>query len=49
MVNSQAVNVRRTLEELKKKWKDLLAKAKKDASAQKHPPIGGTSVAGVAI
>ena len=29
--------------EVKKKWKDLLSKAKKDASPQKNPPTGGGS------
>ena len=29
------------LEEVKKKLKDLLAKARKVASGQKHPPTGG--------
>ena len=40
-VNSRAVGVKRTVEEVKNKWKDLLAKARKDASAQKQPPTGG--------
>ena len=29
------------MDEVKKKWKDLLSKAKKDASLQKNPPTGG--------
>ena len=37
LVNSRVVDVKRTVEE----DKDLLAKARKDASAQKHTPTGG--------
>ena len=42
-VNARAVDVKRTVvdHEVKKKWKDLLSKAKKDASSQKNPPTGG--------
>ena len=40
-VNARATNVSRTVEEIRKKWKDLLATAKKDASVEKHPPTGG--------
>ena len=39
--NARAVDVKRTVVEVKKKWKDLLPKAKKDASSQKNPPTGG--------
>ncbi|XP_034093093.1 uncharacterized protein LOC117560342 isoform X1 [Gymnodraco acuticeps] len=31
----------RTVEECRKKWKDLLSRAKKDASVLKNPPTGG--------
>ena len=27
--------------EIRKKWNDLVSKAKKDASSQKNPPTGG--------
>ena len=40
-VNARAIDVKRTVDEVKKKWKDLLSKAKKDASLQKNPPTGG--------
>ena len=40
-VNARAVGVKRTAVEVKKKWKDLLSKAKKDASSQKNPSAGG--------
>ena len=40
-VNARAVHVKRTVDEVKKKWKDLLSKAKKDASSQMNPPTGG--------
>ena len=39
-VNARAVGVKRTEVEVKKKWKDLLSKAKKDASSQKNSPTG---------
>ena len=40
-VNARAVGVKRTVVEVKKKWKDLSSKAKKDASSQKNPSTGG--------
>ena len=40
-MNARAINVSRTMGEIRKKWKDLLSKAKKDASSQKNPPTGG--------
>ena len=40
-VNARAVDVKRTVVEVKKKWKDLLSKAKKDASSQNPPTAGG--------
>ena len=43
-VNARAGNVKRTVDEIKKKWEDLLSKAKKDVSAQKRRLTGGGSL-----
>ncbi|XP_046566103.1 uncharacterized protein LOC124274775 [Haliotis rubra] len=41
LINSRSSGITRDLDEVKKKWKDLLRKAKKDIAAHKNPTTGG--------
>lgn len=40
-INNNCDGGQRTVEEVRKKWKDLLSRAKKDSSVLKNPPTGG--------
>lgn len=40
-INNNCDGGLRTVEEVRKKWKDLLSRAKKDSSLLKNPPTGG--------
>ena len=40
-INNNCDGGLRTVEEVRKKWKDLLSRAKKDSSILKNPPTGG--------